>query len=348
MKAALATLAGLVALLVAADRALAGRAADARLARQRVGTLFTLDEAEELRRLPALTLELPGERHRYGRIEGEWRCLSRFDAPCDGRLVQELIDAVVRAEGLVQTRRVEEAPRYGINVPETRRIVLQGPRAGQVPGGDVRAVLELGRGDAAGCFARRQGTKEIWSLASDLDARLAQRVGPGLPPLLAESVVPERWRAQSGGIVRLERRAADGTLVLERRERTLDPAEVRPGLLPWTWVLEPGPAELVDDGLESFVASVEGLAYVDVLDPARRGELGLERPVATIVLVPREGAPLELAFGPRDAEGGTVWVAATGTLHRLAPERLDALFAPRAALVAELERARAAQAGEAR
>lgn len=346
MRAALYTLAGLVVLLLVADRALAGRAEESRLARQRVGTLFTQEEAEELRRLPALTLELSGERHRYGRIEGEWRCLSRFDAPCDGRLVQELIDAVVRAEGLVQTRRVEDAPRYGINVPETARIVLQGPRAGQAPGGDVRAVLEVGSGDEAGSFARRQGTKEIWSVAGDLRARLARRPAPGLPPLLQEGLVPQRWRETSGGIVRLERRAPDGTLIVERRERELEPSEVRPGMLPWTWVLDPGANERADDGLERFVAAVEALTYVDVLDPARGAELGLETPVATLVLVPHEGAPLELAFGPRDAAGGVA--AVDGTLYRLASTALDALFVPRATLLSELDAARATAAEEPR
>jgi len=253
---------------------------------------------------------------------------------------------VLAAEGLVQTRSVEDAPRFGLNVPTTQRILLQGPRAGQAPGGDVRAVLELGSGDDSGYFARRQGTKEIWSVAGDVHARLAQRPAPGLPPLLAPTLVPSAWREASGGIVRVERRAPDGTLVVERRERALDPAEVRPGMLPWTWVLDPGANERVDDGLERFVAAVEALPYVDVLDPARRAELGLETPVATVVLVPRAGAPLELAFGPRDAEGGAVSVA--GTLYRLSARTLDALFVPRATLLSELEAAHAAAAEEPR
>lgn len=183
-------------------------------------------------------------------------------------------------------------------------------------------------------------------MAGDLRARLARRPAPGLPPLLQEELVPQAWREASGGILRVERRAPDGTLVVERRERELDPAEVRPGMLPWTWVLDPGANERVDDGLERFVATLEALAYVDVLDPERRAELGLERPVATLVLVPREGAPLELLFGPRDAEGGAVWVA--GTLYRLSNATLDTLFVPRATLLAELDAARAPATEEAR
>lgn len=335
MKSALLTLATLVALSLAADRWLATRAADAAHARQRVGTLFTLEEAAELRKLPALTLELPGERHRYGRIGGEWRCLSLFDAPADGRAVQALIDAVVGAEGLVHAREVADAPRYGINVPATARIALQGPAAAQ--GGDVRAVLEVGLGNGQGCFARRQGTKEIWSLAGDLRATLAQRLAPGLPPLLAPALVPARWREESGGIARVERTGADGTLVLERRERALDPATAQPGMLPWTWVLAPGAGEVVADGLERYVERLEALDYVGVLDPAARGGLGLEPPLARVTLVPRTGAPLVLAFGARDEDGAPVWVEASGTLYRVAARALDGVFATRESLLAELE-----------
>ena len=342
MKPALLTLAALVALFLAADRWLAARAADAALSRQRVGTLFTLDEAAELRKLPALTLELPGERHRYGRISGEWRCLSLHDAPADARAVQALIDAVVGAEGIVHAREVADAPRYGLNVPATLRIVLQGPAAAQ--GGDVRAVLEVGAGNGQGCFARRQGTKEIWSVAGDLRATLAQRPASGLPPLLAPSLVPARWREESGGIVRVEREGAGEPLVLERRERELDPATAQPGMLPWTWVLAPGADEVEDDGFERTVGRLENLAYVSVLAPATRAELGLEPPVARVTLVARTGAPLVLAFGARDAAGAPVWVEASGMLYRVAADELEAVFASRAALLAENEEQKKRQA----
>jgi hypothetical protein len=337
MKGALLSLTALVALFFAADRWLAARSEASALARQRVGTLFTLDEAAELRKLPAVTLELPGERHRYGRLAGEWRCLSLFDAPADGRAVQGLIDAVVGAEGLVHSRAVADAPRYGINVPTTARIVLQGPGAAQ--GGDVRAVLEVGAGHGQGCFVRRQGTKEIWSVAGDLATTLAARLAPGIPPLLAPTLVPARWREESGGIVRVEREGAGETLVLERRERELDPATAQPGTLPWTWVLAPGAGEVEHEGFESFVTRLESLAYVAVLEPATRAELGLEPPLARVTLVPRTGSPLVLAFGARDERGAPVWVEASGTLYRVESSALDGVFAPRAALLAELVKA---------
>lgn len=342
MRSALLTLATLIALLLAADRWLAARDGSAARARQRAGTLFTLEEAAELRKLPALTLELPGERHRYGRIGGEWRCLSLFDAPADGRAVQGLIDAVVGAEGLVHARAVADAPRYGINVPETVRIFLQGPAAAQ--GGDVRAVLEVGAGNGQGCFARRQGTKEIWSVAGDLRATLQQRLAHGLPPLLAASLVPAKWREESGGIVRVEREGAGAALVLERRERELDPATAQPGMLPWTWVLAGGANEVVEDGFERFVGRLENLAYAAVLDPALRTGLGLEPPLARVTLVPRTGAPLVLAFGNRDELGAPVWVEASGTLYRVATRELEGAFAAPAELLAEIEEQKKRQA----
>jgi hypothetical protein len=128
--------------------------------------------------------------------------------------------------------------------------------------------------------------------------------------------------------------------VLERRERALDPAAVQPGMLPWTWVLAGGGAPELDvtlaDGVAgAFTGFLERLPYVDVLDAARKDELGLGAPVATVTLEPRTGAPLVLAFGRSEGEKPVaLWVAASGTVFQVAaqtarlavpePERLTA------------------------
>ncbi len=316
-------LAGIVLALAVADGWLGARATRARADDARVGTLFSRAEAEHLRKQPALRIEEGGRAHAYGRVSGEWRCLSLFAAPADGRALQALLDGMLTAEGIVHARTVEEAPAYDINTPATLRVSIQGPRAAQDPGGDVLATLEIGRsvlGHEA-CFVRRRGTKEIWSVSNDLRAPLERRIAPGLPPLLAPSAVPAAWLEQ-GGSVRLTLERGGERHVLERRERELDPATIQPGMLPWSWVLDPeGAARELDATLASaFADFLEHLPYVDVLAPAQRAARGLAEPLAVLTLSARAGAPLVLAFGSAGAHGRlALWVEASQTLYEVEP-----------------------------
>jgi hypothetical protein len=335
----LAILAAAVLLLGAWNLLLDRTAARTRAAESRVGALFTAAEAAELRKQPALRIELAGEAHAYGRVQGRWRCLSLHRSPADGRALQGLLDAIVRAEGLVHAREVEEAPRYGINAPETIRVSLQGPRATQDPGGDVLATLEIGKVQPGRdlTFVRRKGTKEIWAVAGDLRGPIERRIAPGLPPLLAVSALPDEWLEESGGTVRVEVERGPARFVLERRERELDPEQARPGDLPWTWFLDPGPAEreLAAAPAASYLALLERLPYVEVLDPARRDALGLASPAATITLHGRTGAPLQLVSGAPGKDGRVpLWVEASQALYRVAGHVLD-LVAPDASSLAE-------------
>jgi hypothetical protein len=324
----LAWLAGLVLVLALADAWLAGRETRARDEERRVGPLFRPDEAESLRKQPAFRVELAGEQYSYGRVEGQWRCHSYHKAPADARAVQSLLDGVAQAEGIVHARTAEEAQAFGINTPRTLKVSIQGPRAMQDRGGDVLATLEIGsaQGGREGCFVRKKGTPEVWSIASDLRAPLEQRLAPGLPPLLEPSAVPGSWLEQGGGATRITLARGGERTVLERRERELDPATMEPGMLPWTWVLAGGGAPELDVTLQDGVAGaftgfLERLPYVAVLDAEKKDGLGLATPQATVTLEPRTGAPLVLAFGASDAQGRVaLWVAASNTLFLVKAE----------------------------
>jgi hypothetical protein len=314
-----------VLVLALLDVWLAARESRARDEEHRVGTLFTRAEAENLRKQPALRVELVGESHSYGRVEGQWRCLSYNKAPTDARAVQALLDGIAQAEGIVHAATSAEAPAFGINTPRTLRVSIQGPRAMQDRGGDVLATLEIGLAEAGreGCFVRKKGTPEIWSIASDLRAPLEQRIAPGLPPLLEPSAAPSSWLEQGGGAVRITLARGAERTVLERRDRELDPAEMQPGMLPWKWILEPAGSavELAEGVANSFTGFLERLPYVAVLDSARKEELGLATPQATITLEARTGAPLVLAFGKSDGtQPVALWVAASNTLYQVAPQ----------------------------
>jgi len=332
-------LAGLVVLLAAWNALLAAREERARESSNRVGALFSPEEAERLRKQPALRVELAGEAHAYGRVQGQWRCLSYRQAPADARAIQGLIDGLVRAEGLVHSREVAEAPLYGINAPGTIRVSLQGPRATQDPGGDVLATIEIGKNQPGrdSCFVRKQGTREIWAISGDLRAPLLARAS-GLPPLLEPAAVPAAWLEQ-GGAAEIEVRRGDEHFTLARRDRTFDPASAQPGDLPWTWILDPGASEqeLPPSVAAAYADFVERLPYVDVLDEARRAESGLAPPHATVALRPLEGAPLVLAFGAPDSAGRVpLWVEATRALY-LVDARVFELAAPTRSLLARAE-----------
>jgi len=323
-------LGGLVLVLALLDTWLAARETRARDEERRVGALFKPDEAENLRKQPAFRVELAGEAHSYGRVESQWRCLSYHKAPADGRAVQSLLDGIAQAEGIVHASTSEEAPAFGINTPRTLRVSIQGPRAMQDRGGDVLATLEIGsaQGGREGCFVRKKGTPEVWSIASDLRAPLERRIAPGLPPLLEPAAVPAAWLEQGGGAVRIVLARGTERTVLERRERALDPAAMQPGMLPWTWVLAGGGASeldvTLDDGVAgAFTGFLERLPYVAVLDPERKDALGLGTPQATVTLEPRAGAPLVLAFGASDAQKPVaLWVATSNTLFQVTAETL--------------------------
>jgi hypothetical protein len=335
----LGMLAALVLALALADAWLASRERRARDEERRVGALFPREEAEHLRKQPALRIELAGEAHSYGRVDGRWRCLSYHQAPADARAVQALLDGIAQAEGIVHADTSEEAPAFGINTPRTLRVSIQGARATQDRGGDVLATLEIGsaQGGREGCFVRRKGTPEIWSIASDLRAPLERRLAPGLPPLLEPSVTPAAWLEEGGGAVRVTLARGEARTVLERRERELDPAAMEPGTVPWEWILDPaGAATVLDERVAgAFTGFLERLPYVAVLDPAKKDALVLAATEATITLEARTEAPLVLAFGRSAGEEPVpLWVDSSGTLFQV-EAAIAALALPEAASLLE-------------
>lgn len=323
-------LTGVTALLAALDLALVRRAAREASAEGRAGALLSRERAEEVRRQPFLRVRVSGETHRYGRVEGRWRCLSAFDAPADGRAIGALLDALAGAEGFVVGTGTEAAPRFGINAPETIEIAVEGPRALQSPGGDPLATFDVGAavpGRAEG-FVRLRGTPEIWSIGTDLRA-LLEPAAPGLPPLLPSGAVPDDWRSAAEGLASLAR-LDDGVEVwrLVRTAVAIDPEHPPAGGRPWTWVLERGgiatPCD--DERAEALAQLVETLPYVGLLDPARRATLAPGRPARTLVLTGRTGNRIALELrAPLDDGRVPLDVGDEGPLRLLAPEVAEGL-----------------------
>jgi hypothetical protein len=301
-------LAGATALLGALDLALVRHEARQASVEGRAGALLPPDRAADVRAQPFLRIRMGGTTHRYGRVEGTWRCLSAFDAPADARAIAGLLDGLAGAEGFVVARGTDAATRYGINTPTTIEIAVEGPRALQSPGGDPVATFDVGSGlpgrDEA--YVRVRGTPEVWVIGSNPRALLEERPAPDLPPLLPRSAIPDAWRVEAGGIDHLAL-VVDGAEAwrLVRTPVVLDPERPPVSGRPWTWQLERGGqgTDCDDERAETFVRLVDSLPYVGLLDPARRAELAPRTPSVSLRLTGRTGPALDLTLHEALANG---------------------------------------------
>jgi len=338
-------LAAALPLLALADRALVRREAARRAALERVAPLLSPAERDALRVAAVRVETAGGQGWTYARVEGRWRCVDLFGAPADGGAITALVKALTEGIGELATAQAEEAPRYGVSTGATLRVALLGPGALGDPRRDVQAGFDVGSGDAAGeaAFVRVRGRPEVWRLDSDPRAVLEARVAPGLPPLLERSIAASSWPGWAGGVERIFVDRADAGFELARRlvppdpqgsPGAPDPASPAASLPSLHWVLDPGPDERPTDDLvaQGYALFFQRAPYVEVLDPARRDELGLERPAAVVTLAGAEGAALELALGvplPEDQVGPEgrvpVWNGDAGTLYLVTAEVADLL-----------------------
>ena len=307
-----------------------------RASRSRVGHLLTPEE-RALGPLAAVIVETGGTSLLYGRVQGEWRCREYHLAPADTAAIESLHQKLVGAEGTVHTSEVDEAPTYGINTPQTIRVSFCGPKVLEAPDRDVLFAFDVGKAVPGrdGAFVRRRGTKEIWAIGSNPRIELTSTVAPGLPPMLEKGVLPRSWAGWRGDLQRIFVDHEASGYELERRLLPLDPAEMKPGELPWSWILDPGPNELTAGApSQAYAYFLQQVPYLGVLPSDRFDELGLAAPRARVTLAAAEdgGAPLEAHVSRARPDGtAAVWVPLTKTLY-LVSEEVAGLLAPDRAL----------------
>ena len=302
MRRRLLLLAAAAVLLAVWERSLASAARRERAARSRVGRMVPEEERASMP-IAALKLEGGGQRLTFGRVGGRWRCLELHQAPASRASIQSLVDKLTRSQGVVQTTDVEQAPTYGINTPATIRVSICGPRVLEEPGGDVLVTFDVGQAVPGrdGAFVRRRGTPAIWSIDANPHVELAERVAPGLPPLLEPGLVPRDWPGWTSGLVRVFVDFADGSAYeLAKRPVELAPEDLQAGALPWSWVLLREGAEraTANQATTAFTLFLERVPYLDVLDRAQRTALGLDTPRAVVTLAGYEEGPDPARPGP--------------------------------------------------
>jgi len=307
---ALLLLAATVGLLFAAERGLTRRADDARARRGTVGRFVSVEEREAMP-IAAVKIEVGGRSFLYARYRGDWRILDFHRAFADGGGLESLVQKLTEARGFVVSDVPAEAEAYGIGTRETVRVSLCGAKVLEEPDGDVLAAFDVGATvEGGGCFARRRGSKEVWSLDVDPSPELTPRTS-GLPPLAEARVVPGAWPGWGrGGLVRIFVDHADGSgFELAKSDAPPSPEEMAAGGLPWSW-------NLIVDGEAATASSLPAHGYtlflqrapiVALLDPAQKDEV-LGQAATTLTLVAPDVPALALEIGPPSPRGRVaVW-----------------------------------------
>jgi hypothetical protein len=315
------------------DRSLRLREEERRAASSRVRQLVPR-EFREGKLVAAIRLEAPGrgETLLYGRSKETWRCLSRFGAPADEGKIQSLLEKLFTTQGIVQTR---NEIGYGFGSDSVLILSLHGPQVFKQPKGDLLFAFEIGMAilGAEGCYVRKAGQKEVVAVTANLREELEWRGGKDLPPLVDPHIVPAAF-APRGGPRRIEVHRADGEgYELLRRDRKVEPEELKAGRLPWDWVLalDGKEVELPPGPVNSYTGFLLRATFAAVLDPKTASERGLDNPAAKLTLHGAEGDPATLEVGKQGAGGGwPVRNAPAQSLVEVTGETA-ALLAPRAA-----------------
>ncbi len=333
MSRRIAILAGLVLALFALDRTLTKARERERVGRNRVARLLDDGERALLGEAPAILVERTGEGpQRYAPTEGYWRALDHHLAPADAEALQALVETFARAEGILATREVDQASAYGINTAETIRVSLLDPSSLRNPAPRVLVAFDVGKSipGRESAFVRKRGTKEIWSIDGDPRAPLERTSGPGLPPLLEPGVVPQAWKGWQTGLlsVRVER-GEEAAYELVRRDLDPTSGRVKPGELPWVWVLVSGESEveLPLERAEAYLDYLRRVPYASVLDRKRRAELVPDSPEVRVVLNAREGESFAVQVEEPTENGVPVWADGSSTLFLIELEH-SVLLAP--------------------
>ena len=308
-----------------------------RAARSRVGHLLSPAERENIP-LAAVKVDIGGTSLLYARFEGMWRCREYHLAPVDLQALESLFQKLTQAEGMVHTDETDEAAVYGINTRETIRVSLCGRKVLEDPGGDVLFAFDVGKAIPGrdGAFVRRRGTKEIWGIDANPRVELTQSVAPGVPPLLEKGVLPRSWPGWAQQPDRIFVDHAASGYELNKRIADLDPAQMKPGQVPWKWFLDPGPKEreTASGPSSAFSFFLQQVPYLAVLPRDELPRMGLEQPTAVVTLAAPEGDPLEARIGRPLGDGTTpVWVPFTQTLY-LVSDEVAGLLAPSKSLFA--------------
>lgn len=327
---------GVLGALLALDRGQRDAAADRRQEALRVRRF--VDESAVTGHPVAIVRVADPDGHAvlYGRVQGQWHCLSYHGAPALDEKIDQLVNMIEDTRGVVLSEQPARPQDYGLDVPTMRVISLHGPAMNvQDPASDRLAAIDVGAAvtGAEGCYARVHGQAAIWTIDGD-PASITGREASPRPSLIDPSLVPASWPGASPRLksIRVAQVGQD-EFTLDLREKQITPEQAEQGFPGYDWILKAGGRESASPiniamGYASFLMSS---TWTEVVDPALAAKLGFDQPRAVVTLTGGGPVPLRLALGGRTASGrSAVLVDVSHTVFEIDPAQ-EALLFPRAA-----------------
>jgi len=239
----------------------------------------TLLAAFDKGRVAALELDLPEASIRLRRKDGAWRLEAPIEAAADPGAVRALLDAIATAESRKIVAEKADAPAtYGLDRPVAQVTVVfdDGTRLPTVRVGKTTPV-------GYGAYARVGDDPAVLLTTGAFHAGVRK----GVDDLRDRDVL-----AFEAADVSQLRISANGRsdVVLEREGEG------------WR-IAKPAALRADASQVQGFLSSLESLRADGFVDGAPTAGQGLLPPERTIVLVPREGEPLELRVGRTVVEG---------------------------------------------
>ncbi len=253
-----------------------------------------------------------------------WTVESRFGAPGDATKIEEFLAKIRDREGEFRSGKAEVLGDFQLLDDQALHIALyRKDRA------EAESHLLVGKGENfRGCFVRRKGQNEVYSVDADLRTDLGFWGGEEKQqPESAEWISKVVIDLDREKIARIELDYPDKKLALEKKKAET-PAPVEEGkdapptpAAAATWTLAAGGprtgaegalAPLTEHGYNTILNALDNLRASDIVDPSKKAEYGLDSPAYRCAAVMEDGKRHVLLAG-RPLPGGEAYLLVEGT-----------------------------------
>ena len=247
------------------------------------------------------------------KVDDRWLVASRFNAPGKKDKIDKFLDQLKKLEGEFRTESAEVLDDFSL--VEDKALHIRVYRQGE---DEASCHLLVGKKEAWNrSFVRRAGENSIYTVSVNLASEMGlygEEINT--PPPAKDWIEKKLMEIKKEDVTKLVLLTPEHSLTFERRERPKDvdiqeedPTEEMPVEEPqFEWVLAEGGGgfEFKSSGLEEILKNLETFEALDVEDPTRASEVGLDDPAfrfevslkggQTMVLLAQMEAPVMDAY----------------------------------------------------